>query len=637
MTSVLSLFANAVQNRLPMYALDSYIVVSDILVPRTALLVLPFSNDRNVEYSILNAANVYFLLLHLSDSVHEYMKSVTRLQGSATPYQRLIALTRRAIVKELYGSDATKSTADHIFPSIAEAMIRIPGIQKPVKRAVVSAAGVIEKIEIEKADDDEEDDEAYDNKSAVIGEKRDAEGRKKEGRELKKKRLGIDEGELGGAGDASMHISGASAPVGGMSAEDADVVRNLILEKIAAIADGSMSYKSLITAAANAVADGTDGAASATATATNSNSSQSQPGIVQGRFFAGKEKQVQAVVKSSQRADAALLQMEVFPAVSMERVLPSSTGPNGASVMNGEQFRFANGIVKQIKADEAERVRSKSAGAAANRKEADAGGRKYVQSREQQWQKAVGEDIGEFVKFESGTNIAGMQQAQSSQLAGPSSASAQSLHTQGAPRTPGPRGAPLPSSSSSSSTTPTHPSSSSSSRSGSQYPLILVPSAASSLINMYNARDLLENMTYVPATQRADEMQAAGLSKPSSLNITRPMPDGTLRKFQVMEMNEKMTPSDYDRIVAVFMLGREWEQNRLPLGKSTAEFFSAVRAFALQFDDQPVNPVVAAWRQVHVLKISRARRFQDNQILTTFWNSVQEFLVLKKRDRSAGR
>jgi len=84
-----------------------------------------------------------------------------------------------------------------------------------------------------------------------------------------------------------------------------------------------------------------------------------------------------------------------------------------------------------------------------------------------------------------------------------------------------------------------------------------VPAAPTSMINMYNARQLLEEGVFVPPM----EAKAAFGSRPKPTKHEVYRVDartGTSRKYYVVDSVTQLRPSDWGKVVAVFAHGPEW-------------------------------------------------------------------------------
>jgi parafibromin len=109
-------------------------------------------------------------------------------------------------------------------------------------------------------------------------------------------------------------------------------------------------------------------------------------------------------------------------------------------------------------------------------------------------------------------------------------------------------------------------------------PIILVPSAFQTMLNMYNAKEFLEDGMYVSADVKAKELP----KKPEVVRFVRKMGRETPIKYEVRDKISGLSPKDWDRVVAVFVLGKEWQFKDWPF-KDHVEILSKSKALSLWF------------------------------------------------------
>ena len=103
-------------------------------------------------------------------------------------------------------------------------------------------------------------------------------------------------------------------------------------------------------------------------------------------------------------------------------------------------------------------------------------------------------------------------------------------------------------------------------------PIIIVPSALSGIISSINAADFLENSTYVPI----EDKRKAGAPREKERYISRILSGGIRSKYLLID-SPKLSPKDWDRVVAVFATGQGWQFKDWPVGFSNpVELFSKV-------------------------------------------------------------
>jgi len=145
------------------------------------------------------------------------------------------------------------------------------------------------------------------------------------------------------------------------------------------------------------------------------------------------------------------------------------------------------------------------------------------------------------------------------------------------------------------------------------------------LLTMYNAKDLLINGEFTPSVEKKN----SGAQKESSMIIERRKGNGILR-YQVVENVVKLSPKEWNSVVAVFVLGAEWQFKGWKWS-TPVELFSHVLGFYLRYDDESIPPAVGSW-DVKVLTISKhkAKKHLGKTAALDFWNAVDQHIKHKK-------
>ncbi|KAJ3118632.1 accessory factor associated with RNA polymerase II [Phlyctochytrium bullatum] len=158
-------------------------------------------------------------------------------------------------------------------------------------------------------------------------------------------------------------------------------------------------------------------------------------------------------------------------------------------------------------------------------------------------------------------------------------------------------------------------------------PIIMVPAALQSTLTLYNVKTFLVDGKWVPT----EEFLNKGDSKPPFVEIER-KPGANAqtgpRTFHVYDSVDKLRSEDWNRIVAVFATGQEWQFKNWKFG-APVNIFSRVKGYCLKFTDEPPHPKIKTW-SVSLLEIHRVRRHLDAQTVTDFWLSLDNWVREKK-------
>ncbi|XP_050218776.1 protein CDC73 homolog [Mercurialis annua] len=162
-------------------------------------------------------------------------------------------------------------------------------------------------------------------------------------------------------------------------------------------------------------------------------------------------------------------------------------------------------------------------------------------------------------------------------------------------------------------------------RFGEGVPIILVPSAFQTLITIYNVKEFLEDGVYVPTDVKV-KMKGA---KPDCVTVQKKFSTDKQRVMTAYEIRDKpsaLKPEDWDRVVAVFVLGKEWQFKDWPF-KDHVEIFNKIIGFFMRFEDDSIESAktVKQWN-VKIISISKNKRHQDRAAALEVWDRLEEFV-----------
>ena len=88
----------------------------------------------------------------------------------------------------------------------------------------------------------------------------------------------------------------------------------------------------------------------------------------------------------------------------------------------------------------------------------------------------------------------------------------------------------------------------------SRTPIIVISAAPKSLVTMYNAQAILQDLKFVSTEEMKAKM--AGMKRDNELLIQRRKEGGLTVPYRVIDNPSKLGPQDWDRVVAVFVMGQ---------------------------------------------------------------------------------
>lgn len=104
----------------------------------------------------------------------------------------------------------------------------------------------------------------------------------------------------------------------------------------------------------------------------------------------------------------------------------------------------------------------------------------------------------------------------------------------------------------------------------SRTPIIIIPATMTSLITMYNAKDILQDMKFMTTEQK----RAQGSARENEVLLQRVKEGNTTVPYRIIDNPTKLTAQDWQRVVAVFVMGPAWQFKGWPWDASPVEIFS---------------------------------------------------------------
>ncbi|KAK9881909.1 hypothetical protein WA026_018103 [Henosepilachna vigintioctopunctata] len=157
----------------------------------------------------------------------------------------------------------------------------------------------------------------------------------------------------------------------------------------------------------------------------------------------------------------------------------------------------------------------------------------------------------------------------------------------------------------------------------SRTPIIIIPAGTNCLISMYNVKEILQDLKFVSVEQK----KAEGGKRDNEVLIQRRKNEQTV-PYRVVDNPAKLRPIDWERVVAVFVMGPAWQFKGYPW-ENPVEIFAKVAAFHLKYDEMKLDSNVAKWA-VTVIELSRTKRHLDRAALMIFWEKLDKHIMQYK-------
>jgi len=159
----------------------------------------------------------------------------------------------------------------------------------------------------------------------------------------------------------------------------------------------------------------------------------------------------------------------------------------------------------------------------------------------------------------------------------------------------------------------------------SKTPIIIIPAAPKSLITMFNAKDILQDLKFIPT----EEKRAAGTKRENDVLIQRRKEGGLTVPYRVMDNPGKLTNAEWDRVVGVFVMGQAWQFKGWPHDGRPVDILSRIAGFHIKWEEVNLEKNIGNWA-VTVITLSRTKRHLDRAALLTFWEKLDKHMIKHK-------
>lgn len=104
----------------------------------------------------------------------------------------------------------------------------------------------------------------------------------------------------------------------------------------------------------------------------------------------------------------------------------------------------------------------------------------------------------------------------------------------------------------------------------SRTPIIIIPATTTSLITMYNVKDILQDLKFFTT----DQKRAQGCPRENEVLLQRTKEANVTVPYRIIDNPSKLTAQDWTRVVAVFVMGPAWQFKGWPWDGNPVEIFS---------------------------------------------------------------
>lgn len=173
-------------------------------------------------------------------------------------------------------------------------------------------------------------------------------------------------------------------------------------------------------------------------------------------------------------------------------------------------------------------------------------------------------------------------------------------------------------------------------------PIIIVPNAMTAPITLLNSVDFFQNSQFVPRDVAATRLVGP---KPTSVCVKRTVASrlgGGIMEYEIMDnpTRKLLRSADWDRVVAVIAQGAAWQFKGWKMGGKTdpdpVDIFSNAFGYYIGFEGAPIPKDLQGW-SVKQGFLSRDKRGLDSIVYSSFWNALDEWMSVHKREYLPGK
>lgn len=159
-------------------------------------------------------------------------------------------------------------------------------------------------------------------------------------------------------------------------------------------------------------------------------------------------------------------------------------------------------------------------------------------------------------------------------------------------------------------------------------PIIILSPSAISMITMTNVKSFLQNGRFVDVHDPNFSGNTSSAGETNMVQLVRHSKRFNKDiKFVVVSNVEKffVKPEYWDRVVAVFTTGQEWQFKNYKVNQPNL-LFQKVKGFYVNYSGDSVPSNVKNWN-VQVISLDRNQRFKDRQISEFLWETIERFML----------
>jgi parafibromin len=159
-------------------------------------------------------------------------------------------------------------------------------------------------------------------------------------------------------------------------------------------------------------------------------------------------------------------------------------------------------------------------------------------------------------------------------------------------------------------------------------PIIILSPSAISMLTMNNVKSFLQDGKFIdPQSTNSTENSTVNSNMVQIIRQSKRF--NKKIKFVIVSNVEKffVKPEYWDRVVAVFTTGQEWQFKNYKINQPNL-LFQKVKGFYVNYNGDIIPNNVKNWN-VQIISLDRNQRFKDRQISEFLWESIERFMFSK--------
>ena len=118
---------------------------------------------------------------------------------------------------------------------------------------------------------------------------------------------------------------------------------------------------------------------------------------------------------------------------------------------------------------------------------------------------------------------------------------------------------------------------------------------------------------------------------PHKASFVRKRETGEEIPYEVVDNTSKFTPADWERVIAIFTIGKLWQFKAYPYKEDRiADMFQKHCGIYIRLGTEKIpQDTIAKWK-VKIISVSKSHRHTDAATIKEFWDAIDLFVKVNK-------